>query len=111
MKVYAIRHKPTGNWMPARMYRTARAGWSNWEPAETRPGYLPHDPNPRVFFTAQSARNALTMWLLGAWKRGTYQEGDWETGYYTADGDPEPHKPDAPRNRDDMEIVAGELSL
>jgi len=87
-------------------------GWSHWNPGYVHPEYGPekyHDTNPRIFFTLQSARNALTMWLQGAWERSTYQEGDWETGYYTAEGDPVPNEPPAPRRREDMEIVELEL--
>lgn len=28
LPVWAIRHKPTGKFMPARMFRTASAGWT-----------------------------------------------------------------------------------
>ena len=107
MKAWAIKHRPTGNWMPARMYRTARAGWSNWDPLEERPGYKPFDPHPRIFFTLQSARNALTAWLAGEWKR--------ETGITDHYFDPEPFddllvsEPANPRRREDMEIVDLEI--
>lgn len=108
MKVFVIRHKPTGKYMPSRMFRTRGSGWSHWEPTETRPGYLPHDQNPRIFFSWKSASNALTMWLAGRWKTGhtsgSYFEPPESTG-------PEPYAPDQPRQRDDMEIVEVELAL
>lgn len=109
MKVWTIKHKPTGAFMPARMYRTAYSGWSYWKPAETREGYKPHDANPRVFFTLQGARNALTAWLAGEWKR--------EQGVTSSYFDPEPYDdlsvsaPAVARRREDMEIVEGELVL
>lgn len=64
MILYAIKHVPTNTFMPSRMFRQAH-GWSWWEPHETRPGYTPHDPNPRLFYSLQSARNSLTAWLRG----------------------------------------------
>lgn len=111
MRVWAIKHKPTNTWMPSRIGRSGR-GWSHWNPGYVSPELGPekyYDTNPRIFFTVQSVRNALTAWLQGAWERGTLQEGDWETGYYTVDGDPEPKAPPVPRCREDMEIVELEL--
>lgn len=67
--LYAIQHKPSGNFMPARMFKQAGSGWSWWEPTETRSGYLPHDPNPRLFYSIESARNALGQWLRGPLRR------------------------------------------
>ncbi len=107
MKIWSIRHKPSGAFMPARMYRTAGSGWSYWDPLETRPGYRAFDTNPRVFFTLQAARNALTAWLAGEWKR----EQVVSNSYF----DPEPYddlsvaEPTTLRRREDMEIVAGNL--
>lgn len=111
MKVWAIKHKPTGKWMPARMYKGG--GWSYWNPGHT-PQYLsteevPFDPTPRLFATLPSVRNALTAWLQGEWDRSTKREGDWETGYYDVTAEPEPSKPPVERKRGDMEIVELEL--
>lgn len=106
MEVFAIRHKPTGAWMPHRMYRTSSRGWSHWNPGLPT-DYPPHDTNPRIFFTLQSARNALTMWLQGAWKntqtQGTYFDPPEDAG-------PAPYKPPVERKRDEMEIVTLTLS-
>ena len=104
MIVYCLRHKVTGKWMPARMFRASSHGWSFWNPYETRPGYVPHDANPRVFFTKQSALNAKSMWEAGEWRKG------WTAGSYfeppeettPAPYDPEDHK----RARGDLEVVA-----
>ena len=108
MKVWAIKHKPTNTWMPSRMSRSAR-GWSHWNPGYVHPEFGPeeyHDANPRVFFTLQSARNALTAWLQGAWEntqsQGSYFEPPEDTG-------PAPMKPPVPRQREDVEIVEMEL--
>ncbi len=105
MKVFAIKHKPSGEWMPHRMNR-APGGWSHWTPGAAED--KPHDMNPRLFFTLQSARNALTMWLQGKWER---HQG---TNHSYFDG-PEDYDnmivntPSVPRCRGDMEIVELEL--
>jgi hypothetical protein len=104
MKVFAIRHKPTGEWMPHRLNRTP-GGWSHWIPGDELD--KPHDANPRLFFTLQSARNALTMWLQGKWKRdqGTSYSFDGPEGY----DEMTVNAPPVPRTRGDMEIVELEL--
>jgi len=105
--VYAIRHKPTQQFMPTRLNRSP-GGWSHWSPGYVHPEYgedKPHDPNPRLFFTPIAARNALAMWLQGCWYRsqGTSNGSYWDP--------PEPYDemtvelPPAPRRREDMEIV------
>lgn len=108
MKTWSIKHKPTNTWMPSRMSRSNR-GWSHWNPGYVHPKYGPekyHDTNPRIFFTLQSARNALTMWLQGVWEeemtRGSYFEPPESAGLA-------PNEPPAPRRREDMEIVELEL--
>ena len=63
--VYGIRHMPSGNFMPVRMFKQSGAGFSWWEPSDTCPGYQPFDPNPRLFFSLRSAKAALRMWLRG----------------------------------------------
>lgn len=110
MIVYAIRHAPTGNLMPARMFRQAGSGWSWWEPTETRPGYLPHDTHPRLFFTRASAANALGQWLRGPLQkrevgRGymSWGEEDSRTEVGAAEHDPLDLYP--PRRREDMVLV------
>lgn len=110
MEVFAIRHKPTQAWMPTRMFKTIGRGWSYWTPGDSSEGLDGFDKNPRIFFTKQSARNALTAWLGGRWVQGKVREGDWETGYYTVDGDPAPTRPPVERKREDMEIVMLTLS-
>lgn len=105
MIVYALRHKATGKFMPSRMYRTAAAGYSFWNPHETRPGWLPHDQNPRIFFTLQSAKNAKAMWGAGEWRKH-YSSVDCSVPF----GPEElvgvaPDTPETPRAKDDLEIV------
>lgn len=113
MEVFAIKHKPTGEYMPARMSRTSSRGWSHWVPGPAPDGWGGcdgYDKNPRVFFTLQSARNALTAWLKGMHNcsRGT-TSGTW-------DSPPESYEvieiaaPPVERKREDMEIVTLELT-
>lgn len=110
MEVFAIRHKPTQSWMPARMFKTIGRGWSYWTPGDTVEGLDGFDKNPRIFFTKRSAQNALGAWLNGRWEAQTGTDGDWETGYFTVDIGPAPMKPPVERKREDMEIVSLTLS-
>lgn len=107
MEVFAVRHKPTGKWMPNRMFRTSLRGGSYWNPTSTAEIDRPYDTNPRLFFSLQGARNALTMWLQGEWRntqtQGTYFEPPEDAG-------PAPFNPPTPRKREDMEIVTLTLS-
>lgn len=114
MILYAIKHIPTGNLMPARMFKQAGSGWSWWEPTETRPGYKPHDPNPRLFFTRASAANALGQWLRGPLNRQDVNMGSvdcsvpWSPDEYRTEVcavDPEFLDTHPPRRREDMEIM------
>lgn len=105
MIVYALRHKATGKFMPSRMYRTSLAGFSFWNPHETRPGWLPHDQNPRIFFTRQSAKNAKVMWEAGEWRK-RFGPVDCSMPF----GPEEfvgvaPDAPEIPRAKGDLEIV------
>jgi hypothetical protein len=104
MKVFAIRHKPTGEFMPTRMSRNGFGGWSWWrEPAYGKP----FDPTPRLFPSKQGAQNALTAWMQGRWVTITVHSGGWESPEETRV--PVPEKTETPRVREDMEIV--ELAL
>lgn len=115
MIVYAIKHIPTGNLMPARMFRVTGIGWSWWEPTETRPGYLPHDANPRLFFTRASAANALGQWLRGPLNKrevkmpgGPLEMDDYRTEICAVG--PEFLDTHPPRWREDMTIVTFTLT-
>ena len=61
MIVYAIKHTPTGKFMPLKMTRSGARGWSNWNPG-VRDGF---DTTPRIFKDHASASKALGSWLLG----------------------------------------------
>lgn len=108
MITYAIRHKPTGKFMPCRMTRCGFGGWSWWTPTGKD---QPFDTNPRIFYTPQSARNALTMWLQGAWRLDERTESEsWELPSTYTVRELVPDEPPAPRSRDDMEIVTFDLT-
>lgn len=105
MKLYGIRHKPTGNYMPAKMFRTSGAGYSYWEPTGVD-GFGGHDQGPRLFQTEHAAKVALGQWLAGRWgpshTQGAYFDPPEYEGLVA-------RKPIAPRVREDMEIVAFSL--
>lgn len=70
MKVFAIRHKPTGKLMPVPTGKNG-SGSSYWEPAEQAEGLM-----PRLFPLRRSAAGALTQWLRGMHKPVTEFERD-----------------------------------
>jgi hypothetical protein len=112
MKVWSIRHKPTGAWMPSRMSRSRGGGWSSWIPGPPQDGWGGcdgYDKNPRIFFSLPSARNALTMWLQGVWESRVVTTTDWE-GFPDDYDDLTVRTPPVERKREDMEIVELELT-
>lgn len=86
--MYAIRHKPTGYYLPNRWTWRPRAprGFTYDEPApiDERP--------PRLFASARDANNALTCWVKGKWWM------DHEDGYGGIQAVPG-------RSRADMEVI------
>ena len=107
MKFFAIRHKATGLFMPAQMFRTACRGWSTWEPGSTN-GYGGYNKTPRLFETRIRALRSVIAWAAGPWTAPMEQDGDWESGYYQYQGTPCP-KGKTTRSRDDLEIVEVEV--
>lgn len=91
---YAIRHTPTGHYLPMSFERGHRH--SHDEPT----------PNciPRLFPSKQSAQSALTQWLRGKWANVMYQESEgWE---YPSYGVQELEvEPVTSRKAEEMEIV------
>lgn len=74
-ELYAIFHKPTGKYMPARMFKLARGGWTWWEPTGAH-GLGGHEPEvPRLFKNKMAAKRAMYYWLKGNWYANydTYQ--------------------------------------
>lgn len=90
MKAYAVRHKPSGMFIP-RLETGKRRGGSYLEPT--------NDREPRLFFNRLSARAFLSNWLQGIMKSKEYQDmsGDWDV---VTEVIPQPH-----RHKEDMEIV------
>lgn len=69
MICYVIRHDTTGAYMPCRMFRSNRGGWSMWIPETPVPegwgGCDGFDKHPRIFFTKRAAQNARSAWAQG----------------------------------------------
>lgn len=90
MKFFAIRHKPSGGFLP-QSDRSRRGGFTHTVPTT----YLP----PRLFASMGAAKAALTWWLKGETSvhisrsyEGEYDE-DWSTS----------PRPD--RRTEEMEVV------
>lgn len=102
MMFFAIRHKPTGGFMP--QAATRRGGFTHDEPSV-------HFP-PRMFTREQDAKCALTWWLKGVtsvtagyngWD-GDYDE-QWDTKMPTVDSEWM-----AERTAEDFEVVKVEIT-
>jgi protein involved in temperature-dependent protein secretion len=91
MRAYAVRHKPSGLFIP-RLETGKRRGGSHLEPSDKR--------EARLFFNIISARAFLSNWLQGKFVN-TYTSDESEP-YLKAIK--QPH-----RKKEDMEIVAFEL--
>lgn len=90
MKVYAVRQKSTGLFIP-RLETGKRRGGSYLEPSNER--------EPRIFHNKKAAQAFLGNWLQGIFKRDTYMtmDGVEDDGTTTI---PQTH-----RKKEDMEIV------
>jgi hypothetical protein len=95
MQLYAIRHKPTGGFLPPPKNRNGRGG-SHVEPEV---GCV-----PRIFPTERAAKSALGQWLLGKFEH--HWIGDEFGGEEILTVVPQPH-----RKREEMEIVPVQLIL
>ena len=94
MIVYAIKHTPTGKFMPLKFTRRGARGWSNWNPG-VRDGF---DTTPRIFKDHISALRALNAWLKGKWEFKVISgPGDYD-GLLQCSKQPN-------RKREDMKIV------
>lgn len=92
MILYAIRHKPTGHFLPD--LRRQRAGHTHSEPT---PGCI-----PRLFAEVWHAKSALNFWLKGK-HRVHWFSSSWESPIeddFEFVADPVPS-----RKAEDMEIV------
>ncbi len=94
LKAYAVRHKPSGLFIP-RLETGKRRGGSHFEPSNER--------EPRLFFNRISARAFLSNWLQGKAElhNCTGYDGEYETYIKVI---PQPH-----RKKEDMEIVEFDL--
>lgn len=92
MKVYCIRQKSTGLFIP-RLKNGQRRGGSHLEPSNER--------EPRVFHNAIAARAFLSSWLKGIFENTALYDDDGPDVKCT----PQPH-----RKKDDMEIVEFECA-
>ena len=92
IELYAIKHKPTGYFLPSRKGR----GYSHDEP-QPNGGKL----GPRLFFSRIAARNALTAWLMGTFAREVslldFEGNEVESDLIIT---PQPH-----RKREEMKVV------
>lgn len=94
MKVWALRNKETGLYIP--MGEHGRNN-SCMEPTSK--------DRPRLHTSKRAAVNTLTAWLAGKWRWTTNK--DWESGI--AESTLEPHKTITKRIKEDIEIVEFEL--
>lgn len=89
---FAIRHKPTGHYLPEHGSRKGRGGYTNDEPDPNKP--------PRMFASKHHAESALIWWLKGivgvSYHYDSY-DGDYDE---IKTMEPMPH-----RKAEDMEIV------
>lgn len=94
MRLYAIRHKPTGQYLPWPNERRRGRGGSQVEPEAPE--------KARLFRSARSASIALTAWLAGRVER-LNEHGEF-TGDFRFIKVPS-------RRREEMDIVEVELAL
>lgn len=93
---WAIRHKPSGNFIPA----SIRGKYTQSEPT----------PNciPRLFDTKQGAMSALNRWLEGIWRLSYYRCGEYDSEWDYNWG---PEQPPTPRVKSEMEVVEVEIQI
>jgi hypothetical protein len=92
MTYFAIRHKPTGAFMPNYGSRKGRGGFTHDEPSALAP--------PRLFPRRHHAQTALAHWLRGKLTVSNYRDdytGEWDEDWSC--------KKVPERKAEDMEIV------
>lgn len=92
MTYFAIKHTPSGMFLPIRAGR--QRGYTNDEPTNAKP--------PRLFMSARNAKLALAQWLQGPLTVSYYEDHNGELGESWDRG-----KHD--RKAEDMQIVELEL--
>lgn len=104
MKRWAVKHKPSGHYMPEPTGRSGRGG-SHVEPD-------PDSNNARLFTSVRSAKIYISTYCLGKFiaSRGMspgHPGNDWEVDYYEdIDIIPQPD-----RNKEDYQIIELEIIL
>lgn len=100
IKFYAIRHKPTGHFLPQPKGKNGTGG--SWvEPSD------PKEVIPRLMVSERSAKGVLNAWLQGTFKASW--DTDWDSGHRYVDDIKIQKKPD--RIPEDMEIVVVTLQI
>ena len=99
-KVWFIRHKPTGFYLP--LPKGGGRGGSYVEPTD------PTIEPPRVFFSERAAISALGMWLLGKFYENRAYASHESTSYDDVDRGVIPVPT---RKREEMDIVGIEIEL
>jgi hypothetical protein len=98
--VFAIRHRPSGLFLPAANARgrVSQRGFTHREPSAGL---------PRLFLTELRAKAAMRCWLQGKWEND-YGKGD----YYESPGELEgcSPRPCPDRKPEDMEVVKLRIS-
>ena len=96
--LYAIRHKPTGHYLPD-------PDRIQWRKSHVEPVDCSGEMKPRRFHTELSAKRGLSGCLQGKWKAELeYESEGWEYQGYYVQGTPCPNKVDH-RVKEDMEVV------
>ncbi len=105
---YAIKHKPTGRYLPEPRGRMGRGG-SHVEPVDVIQGQLA--TYPRMFPTKRGAQNYLSQWLRGKHHAEyEWEREEWSSPAYRVDaGTSIKHVPT--RIREEMEVVTLVIEL
>ena len=103
--LFAIKHKPSGFYLPEPLGRMGRGG-SHTEPVDCSG----NKENPRLFPTKLGASRALSAWLQGKFnaEREWESENEYGGGYYVSalpSVTPQPH-----RKKEEMEVVEFHLT-
>lgn len=108
MKLWAIRHKPSGRLMPVVRGRGSTA--LNFHIDGFEMDFARHKirKEPRLFINRIGAQRALSAWLKGEWVQETSRSGMYgdEVDVYTVP----PDKPPADRRAEEMELVCFNLT-
>jgi len=100
MKLWAIRHKPTGLFLPE-LHKPVRGGYTHTEPTSMSERPL------RLFITERGAKNALWWWLGGP-VSVRIRSFDTSDGFDTDEQWSTTKKPE--RKAEDMEVIQVELT-